>query len=166
MKAYTPTNWVRRKTWIGIILIAVGVLGWWIREIRTNTEIKAAAQAIVTPIPKSVTDRNWRYGCLKSDKVNGLDPAQRQNLFSAKITYYNGSFHGKARFDFEVYLPQSQVTVYYHSDGTFEQLAPPFQKGNWWLSPVPPTDSNPSFFQGFERYSNGEEVSIWLRAID
>ncbi len=26
MKAYTPMNWVRRKTWIGIILIAIGVL--------------------------------------------------------------------------------------------------------------------------------------------
>lgn len=34
MKAYTPMNWVRRKTWIGIVLIAIGLLVCWFREIR------------------------------------------------------------------------------------------------------------------------------------
>ena len=150
----------------------VGVIALLLTLICLVVSVVSASKEMVAPkiagvsITKSVTEKKWRYGCLKSDKVKGLDPTQRNNLFRAKITYYGGSFHEKARIDFEVYLPQSQVTVYYHSDGTFEQLSPPFQKGNWWLSPVPSTDTNPIFFQGFERYPNGEEVSIWLRAID
>jgi len=150
----------------------VGVIALLLTLICLVVSVVSAGKEMVAPeiagvsITKSVTEKKWRYGCLKSDKVKGLDPTQRNNLFGAKITYYGGSFHNKARIDFEVYLPQSQVTVYYHSDGTFEQLSPPFQKGNWWLSPVPSTDTNPIFFQGFERYPNGEEVSIWLRAID
>jgi len=164
-KTTTPATSTKSSGWFWKLVI-IGVIGFGIFGVVRyfKTPKKIVDQTVVTP--RSVTEKKWRYGCLKSDKVKGLDPTQRNNLFRAKITYYGGSFHEKARIDFEVYLPQSQVTVYYHSDGTFEQLSPPFQKGNWWLSPVPSTDTNPIFFQGFERYPNGEEVSIWLRAID
>jgi len=63
MKAYTPTNWVRRKTWIGIILIAIGTLLWWVEKIKENSvkhKLQQATQSgTTTTLSRLPTEKRW-----------------------------------------------------------------------------------------------------------
>ena len=162
MKAYTPMNWVRRKTWIGIILIAIGVLGWWVGDMRKT--IPSKPKAATVSIPKSVTERKWTLSWRKLPNTKGVNSEVRTNSFNAVVLkcdrfefkifgYYNN--HGNTD-GFIMYWDKAASPDY----GSWSQKSPPLQ-GTWFLELV--TDN---LFTGWVRNTKGEESSLWLRAID
>ena len=164
-------NWVRRKTWIGVILIAIGLLGWWIREIKTNAETKAVTQAKTTvTLPRHPTQRQWEYGFTKPPWMKGLNPSLREDRYRAKILYYD-----EGRFDFDIYLPTPGrgATSYYRWLRTVEPSgkftsSDRLNHGTWFLKPdrLDENNSYPISFHGSEVNKNGEQMEIWLRAVD
>ncbi len=68
MKAYTPMNWVRRKTWIGIILIAIGIL---VSAISAGRKMIPPMTAQKKPSATRTTNptRNWPPVIEKKESV-------------------------------------------------------------------------------------------------
>ena len=172
MKAYTPMNWVRRKTWIGIVLIVIGALGWWVGPFCDQWLTKRAEKAIAKTeaqtktiaLPRLPTERKWVLSWRKLPGTKGVNQDVRTNSFNAVVLKCD-------RFEFKIfgYYNNHGTTdgfiMYWNKatnpdHGSWSQKSPPLQ-GTWFLEPV-----SDSLYTGWVRNTNGWESSLWLRTID
>ena len=146
----------------------------WLIGRQKKAAAREVAQAKTVPaLPRLPIERKWMYGFTRPPWIKGknLSPETRSGNYSATLLLCDSE--GTIR-EFKIFLPGRGTYTHYYGrelterphgiQGVFTNTDG-LNHGVWFLKPDQ-QGRNPISYSGSEVDKNGEQMEIWLRAID